>query len=188
MRAQRFLYLLTLAVVSPLCVGCDVFYLGTRNLLEAPADKVEECADKARNRVLAEAAWDDYGKCHPDACASSYFSQGFVDGFADYLNYGGNGQPPPVPPWRYQRYRYKNPDGLEADEEWFAGFRAGAAAAIASGLRRLEVVPGSGATVREVDVRPANVQAPPAAAVVVPVVPPTAPEQLPPPKRDEPQR
>src|SRR5262249_8215357 len=106
------------------------------------------------------------------------YREGFVDGFADYLYYGGcNGGPagsgcatgqcgatnagnanptvnagapgesveypvcPPVPPGRYRRKRYMTPEGCAAVEDWFAGFRHGAATAMASGLRNLVVIP-----------------------------------------------
>ena len=53
---------------------------------------------------------------------------------------------PPVcprcpPPNRYRRKEYMTPEGAAAIEEWYAGFRHGAATAMASGLRNLVVIP-----------------------------------------------
>ena len=48
---------------------------------------------------------------------------------------------PPVPPHRYRRKDYMTPQGYQAIEEWFMGFRHGSSTALASGLRQLVVIP-----------------------------------------------
>ncbi len=61
----------------------------------------------------------------------------------DYLYAGGSGEPPLLPPKKYQSFRYENPQGAQAIRDWFAGFRRGAAAAAASGYRNYVVVPST---------------------------------------------
>jgi hypothetical protein len=61
----------------------------------------------------------------------------------DYLQYGGTGQPPFVPPRRYWGVHYRTPDGYRAVEDWYAGFRSGAASAQATGYRHFVTVPSA---------------------------------------------
>src|SRR5262249_52047092 len=69
------------------------------------------------------------------------YREGFVEGFADYLDFGGTGEPPPVPPPGYRLFGYMTPDGLAAMDEWKRGFRHGSATARASNLRDLVTLP-----------------------------------------------
>src|SRR5262249_39466700 len=69
------------------------------------------------------------------------FQQGFLCGFADYLYAGGTGNPPPLPPRGYWKSEYETPEGRQAVQDWFEGFRTGAARARASGYRELVTVP-----------------------------------------------
>jgi len=66
---------------------------------------------------------------------------GFISGYVDYLDAGGNGEPPAMPPDRYQSFKYKSPQGQKAILDWFAGFRHGAGMARESGMRELIVLP-----------------------------------------------
>jgi hypothetical protein len=124
-------------------VGCnlEIFRYATRNLLEAPVDARDDCMERSHNRHLAEAAWHGVQQAHPDQVYTVYYAQGFLDGFSDYLYAGGTGEPPVVPPWQYRRLAYETPEGAQAVEDWFAGFRHGARAAQESGFRNLVVVP-----------------------------------------------
>ena len=56
---------------------------------------------------------------------------------------GGTGEPPAMPPFRYQLHHYMSVEGRLAVQAWFAGFRHGAALAKASGLREVILVPVS---------------------------------------------
>jgi hypothetical protein len=90
---------------------------------------------------LATCAWERIKWQQPELSAD--FERGFKDGFADYLDFGGIGEPPPLPPRTYWKNRYQSPAGYAAVEDWFAGFRQGAADAEASGWRNYATVPSS---------------------------------------------
>ena len=163
--------------------GCQfVCHIG-RNLVHEPIMACDEKQMKRRNVKLGKQAWNEMVKQYGD-CFSCDYRRGFVDGFADYLTYGGcfgdsagadaggcgsgcdtaaataamasagatkcgtgnsNVVEYPVcrtlPPERYHRKRYATPEGCKAVEDWYAGFRHGAATAMASGLRSVQVIP-----------------------------------------------
>jgi hypothetical protein len=75
-----------------------------------------------------------------DAFSAAY-RKGFLKGYADYLYYGGKGEPPPVPPLCYLLLHDQNPPGHAEAQDWFAGFRHGAAEARNSGRREFIEVP-----------------------------------------------
>jgi hypothetical protein len=95
-------------------------------------------------RAAWRPAWDELCRQNPDQPYSKHYVAGFIEGYVDYLDAGGHGEPPVAAPFCYQLTKYKTPAGIEAAQEWFAGFRYGAAVARASGLRDLILVPLSG--------------------------------------------
>lgn len=99
----------------------------------------EQCLLQTRARSLANKTWDEVN-VDPRA-HSPHYEKGFKKGFADYLVWGGSGEPPPVPPKHY--WGADTPEGRQAAQEWFAGFRHGAALAKKSGARETIVVPAS---------------------------------------------
>jgi hypothetical protein len=100
---------------------------------------LEHCRIRAEARNAAEKAWQeiDGGQTY---CKD--YQLGFKEGFADYLQYGGNGEPPSIPPRQY--WKKDSIAGRQLGMEWSAGFRTGAAAAKRTGLRDLIVVPLTG--------------------------------------------
>lgn len=128
---------------TPIGSGFEIWRYTTRNLFELPLDSRDDCVERTRNRREAQTAWKKVQAEHPEKTYSVYYSQGFQDGFADYLYAGGNGQPPVVPPWYYRRAAHETPEGIASTEDWFAGYRHGARAAKESGLREMIVVPVS---------------------------------------------
>jgi hypothetical protein len=175
MRTSLKLVVLATCLLGP---GCQFACTVARNIVHEPLLACDEKATKHRCRKLGKQAWNEMVRQYGDAFSCDY-REGFVDGFVDYLYYGGcNGGPagsggctgghcgaantanatpaanpvapgenveypvcPPVPPERYRRKRYMTPEGCAAVEDWFAGFRHGAATAMASGLRNLVVIP-----------------------------------------------
>jgi hypothetical protein len=95
-----------------------------------------------RMRKLAESAFAMRG-----VPASEAFHDGFVEGFVDYIEAGGTGEPPYLPPFRYRLTEHRTPEGLAAIRDWYAGFREGSGAAKASGLRELNYIPLPGPAV-----------------------------------------
>jgi hypothetical protein len=96
-----------------------------------------------RNRKLAREAYEQYVAHAPDIVFSDHFADGFIEGHADYLTFGGDGTPPLAPPRRYWKLAHRDVDGQVAVEEWFLGFAAGAEDARASGVRDWQTVASS---------------------------------------------
>lgn len=132
-----------LAVGLGTLTGCGIVKYGSHNLIEAPLDQFNELAECVRNRHMADAAWSEFQKADPEHVYSVHFARGFKDGYADYLYAGGPGEPPVAPPWRYRKVSYETPQGVQAIEDWFAGFRQGAVAAYATGYRQFVVLPAA---------------------------------------------
>src|SRR5207248_2959690 len=127
--------------VPALCLvatGCSPFVNATRTLVIEPlqfCERGDKAAEFLRDRKLANAAWGRVMSCGLGAWYSADYERGFKDGYTDYLFAGGNGQPPPVPPRDYWGVQNKTPEGQQAAEDWFAGYRHGAASAMDSGYR-----------------------------------------------------
>jgi hypothetical protein len=112
-----------------------------RNLGEWPVLGTVECRRSLRDCARAKEAWRATQAACPGQRYSRDYACGFKAGFCDYLDAGGDGQPPAVPPFRYRLAGYDSPAGHQAIEDWYAGFRHGAFVARASGLRELSVTP-----------------------------------------------
>ncbi len=137
-------------MLCALCSGCRFADVLVQTTVVEPlgyARGLEERRERIRFRHLAECALvaekarvraelDDY-ECEPFSVDEQC---GFLDGFADYLDAGGNGNPPPLPPRRYWRTEHENPDGYQAMQDWYRGYAQGAAAAQASGYRELVTI------------------------------------------------
>lgn len=138
--------LMLLAVTVLLIPGC----MGLQNVLQVNVCEPEQyCVSSdrratfERNRELACQAWACVVQADPSVCSAVDYMEGFVDGYADYLNLGGTGAAPPIPPRRYWNVDYRSPGGADAVQQWYAGFEHGAAEAKQSGYRELAVVPSS---------------------------------------------
>jgi hypothetical protein len=95
-----------------------------------------------RYRRWAAEAWVRTQSDGPGPFSPAY-ACGFKEGFVDYLDAGGSGEPPPLPPRKYWSAGYETAAGQAAIRDWFAGFRHGAAVAGQSGARRCTTVPSS---------------------------------------------
>src|SRR5262249_6488511 len=96
-----------------------------------------EWVSKRRNAALAEEAWANFVGALPDGQYSPDFAVGFKAGFEDYLFAGGNGEPPVVPPRGYWKPEFESPQGQEMMQDWFRGYRHGAAVAKDGGYREV---------------------------------------------------
>jgi hypothetical protein len=177
----RYVLLLSLCAAG----GCSSFLeQSVRNLTEAPVRGLDDLAYCSRNQEEAIEAWQVERRKGPDRYSRDY-GEGFVAGYADYLDAGGTGYPPAVPPFRYRLVCCETPEGARAVEEWYAGFRHGAEAARASGGREARLVPLSAPPINALTNRPrTRPAAPPKPPAEVPA--PEVPEQLPPPRQAEP--
>ena len=139
---RRYVALLT-AALGLLPAGCGIVGNASRNIINEPHYSLDAHVLRHRARSQGRQAWAEWGKCQKGTF-SGHYRDGFVDGYADYLLRGGSGDPPPVPPDRYRHHHFANFQGYLAIEEYFAGFRAGAETAIASGRREATLVPAVG--------------------------------------------
>lgn len=133
---------LLLVCLSPFVgAGCGFASIIRKNVVYSPLYAVTEKLDHHRHVQLAHEAWMQMATRYTEFEFSCDYRSGFVDGFADYLDYGGIGEPPPIPPPGYRLSGYETPTGLALMEEWNAGFRHGASTAKFSGLRTLVTIP-----------------------------------------------
>jgi hypothetical protein len=113
--------------------GCTLADTAVHNTFLGPCDFWNDHYEDGRNLTLARLAWQRVCCELPDAAPD--YRDGFLEGYADYLKYGGNGEPPAVVPARYRREQLRTGTGWCAASSWIAGFRHGAKAACESGQR-----------------------------------------------------
>jgi hypothetical protein len=126
--------------------GCGPLASATRNLVIDPihyCQTVDDILEHHRDYKLAADSWETIAKVDPGHTYSPDYVKGFKDGFADYLYAGGSGEPPPLPPRYYWKARYETAEGHQAIQDWFAGYRLGAAVAQESGYREWVTIPSS---------------------------------------------
>jgi hypothetical protein len=129
--------------VGLLAPGCDLATNGTHNVLVEMHQRAEDSADHKQAAALAEQAWAQVQSHEPGHAYSEDYAAGFEAGFTDFVYAGGSGEPPAVPPRRYWKSRYESPEGRQAAEDWFAGFRHGAGVAREGGYRKWLTLPSS---------------------------------------------
>jgi len=132
--------------------GCTVIRNEFRTLIAEPikfGDNVDIVRTTKRNKKLAKEAFEHFEAHHAETPPSPDYRHGFIEGFADYLTFGGSGAPPVVPPRRYWNLPDRDPTGHTAVQDWFAGFAAGASEAKISGLREQFTVASSYVPVEE---------------------------------------
>jgi hypothetical protein len=143
MNPQRLLGITGLWLLVATCSGCGVIMDTTHRLVvdqvayNEPADNL---LTSARDRILAGSAWREYRRSNPEVDVSAHFECGFRKGFVDHLDAGAV-EPPVVPPRKYWKVIYETPEGHEAINDWFTGYRFGVAAAKQSGFRQLVTIP-----------------------------------------------
>src|ERR1043165_3525817 len=141
-------FALSLLGLSMLGSGCALIEDGHHNLAVSVSRCLEMRRECQRNRRWAEAAWSEICAAEEATAHSSDYAAGFKDGYAEYLLRGGEGEPPLVAPCKYHDLRYQTPQGYQAIQDWFSGYRHGAAVARQSGVRRWITGPSALATDR----------------------------------------
>ncbi len=95
---------------------------------------VEQPVSCYRERIWAQRAFNlRYPNC--DSPFPSDFRAGFIEGYCN-ASRGGDVQAPPLPPEAYWSSRYTTEQGSKKVESWFAGYPAGAKAALSDGNGR----------------------------------------------------
>lgn len=141
MPTRQLSWIVLFCAVAP---GCSIAKETTHNLFVRPVSYCfykDNHATDVRARELARQAWQEMDNGGGPGGFSNDYAKGFEDGFAEFLDFGGSGTPPPVPPRSYWKIEYQTPQGHQAIEDWYAGYAQGSGAAQESGLRRLFVVP-----------------------------------------------
>jgi len=144
--------------------GCQLASNGVHNLAYEAKLAAGDAAEHCRYEKLAATYWAKVENCSSGRNYSHDYARGFKDGFVDFVEYGGTGQPPDVPPKHYWGAHYRTPEGYRAIEDWYAGFRHGATAAHESGQRQWATVPAANATEHSATERPAPAPEHPAPA------------------------
>ncbi|NUQ62830.1 MAG: hypothetical protein HUU20_10095 [Pirellulales bacterium] len=132
-----------------ICSGCGTIGKCTpgkllRTVFLEPAvycEPKDDARSRAAYRRASEEAWNQVRQASAGTAFSHDFESGFKDGYSEYLYAGGSTVPPPVPPRRYWNEKWQNPEGHQAIEDWYAGYREGTAAAISHGRRPCAMVP-----------------------------------------------
>lgn len=140
MLRQFFAAMAVLAICLP---GCSFVYYGARNIMVVPARAVDEQLTRVSLKKEARKAWQNIENEHGKKAFCDDYRKGFLAGYQSYVDAGGNGLAPPVPPIHYQKLRYENPAGTEAAHQWFAGYEHGSMAARTTGRRDYRIVPSS---------------------------------------------
>ncbi len=153
MRARRYSFQLgAFLVILSLQTGCGLGKQVTENIVIHPLQwnrYSDSLARHCRDKSLAEEAWEEV--CSRDGDVySRHYRRGFFEGFNDFLDAGGTGDPPVLPPRNYWGVYFQNPEGHQAIEDWFEGFRHGASIARASGVRNYVTMPLSSYPPREI--------------------------------------
>ena len=134
---MRWRLLLLVGGLAPLA-GCHLTERAVHNAVNEPAMYLDE---KHVTHQLRHEGKKVVKELRSQQAMSEDFEDGFVDGYADALERGGVPLPPAVPPTKYRRGRFLNPNGHARVYDYFAGFQQGAQCAAASGKRQFLTVP-----------------------------------------------
>ncbi len=127
------------ACLVPVLAGCGLLPRAARFVVpeDTGPSQTRRGIERDQRRDARE-AWQTIAARYPGQALSDEFRDGFLDGYADYLERGEGAQPPAVSP---AKYRYAL-DGSSAAADYYAGFRYGVEVAVASGRRVGPTEPG----------------------------------------------
>jgi hypothetical protein len=139
MRWKRILWT---ACLAPLAGGCLTAYHPHADHAAQHAVNRSEREISREIQQQARSAWQIVRCEFPRKMFSAEFHDGFIAGYSDYLDRGGDGQPPAVPPLRYtQNKKYYTPEGHALMRDFLLGFQYGTEIAVAAGQRQFLTVP-----------------------------------------------
>lgn len=116
--------------------------LVSRNSVQQPLRVFDNNSFIHRTKRKAEEAWQVVvSQCGDRKVYSPAYGRGFRDGFIDYVDAGGNGEPPYLPPFAYRDDRHHDAASQVAIQDWYSGYRHGASVAMTSGLREENLIP-----------------------------------------------
>lgn len=139
---MRGMTLALAAAWGPAVTGCSILETAARNAVHEPQLVATQWALESDLRRQAREAWRQVRVEYPRRAFTAEFRDGFLDGFVDYLDRGGNGSLPAVPPAKYVRQKkYFTEEGQCLLKDYFLGFQYGQEVAIATGRRQYLTVP-----------------------------------------------
>jgi len=163
--------------LAPVLGGCHTAFPAGALVADAPAARTEAAIERQIHQHARE-AWRAVRAEYPRKAFSPEFRDGFLDGYSDYLDRGGDAGPPAVPPPRYtDNPKYFTPEGHVLIRDYFLGFKYGADVAAATGQRQFLTVPVLIPDMPDVPATPpvaVTIPAPPAILTEPPAVAPPA--------------
>jgi hypothetical protein len=137
---MRWTSVVWVSCLLPVLAGCSSARHAVQYVTQSvTSDNSLLHADRAAGDGLrrdAQSAWHTVVARHPQRVFSDDYRDGFVDGYAGFLDRGEASQPPAVPPVPYERYKkYFGPDGHSLVRDYYLGFQYGAEVAGATGRR-----------------------------------------------------
>lgn len=139
---MRWKSVLLVGALGPASVGCNLARLASHNIVNEPLVNHTQHVIHRDLRHEANATWREVRTQYPRRAFTAEFRDGFTDGYVDYLDRGGNGSIPAVPPNKYVRHaRYFTEEGQCRVKDYFLGFKYGQEIAIATGKRQFLTVP-----------------------------------------------
>lgn len=139
---MRWKWVVRAACLAPMFGGCvGVYHPRDDWAAERGANQFEREIRRTIERRARE-AWQEVVRQYSRRQFTPEFRDGFLDGYTDYLDRGGDGQPPAAPPPRYtQNKHYYTPEGHVRLRDYLLGFKYGTDVAVASGQRQFLTVP-----------------------------------------------
>lgn len=137
MRLRSFLLVSSLAPLA----GCHLATNIARNAYNEPAEIHDEYSVEHQLRKEAKAAFAEVKRQYPRRSFCDDFEDGFIDGYSDFLDRGGKAEMPAMPPLKYRRAKYLNPEGHAKIKDYFLGFKYGMEVAVATGCRPFYTFP-----------------------------------------------
>jgi hypothetical protein len=159
--------------------GCSWFPYLVGNLVGTPVEVTETCCFDLKLHSLANRAWKEACAARPYIPSPAY-ADGFHDGFVDFVKRNGPGEPT-VPPFCYRYPVLRTPDQQLKIDDWFAGYRDGAAVAREQGWRDGVIVPIGRPSLVSLESFKQEIVPTPSADPPLPLVPH---EELPAPRRE----
>jgi len=122
--------------LMPLLAGCSIASQITHNLAFEKRLYISDCRLEARIKKDAEDMLREVCHRHANKVFSKEFREGFLDGYRDFLTYGGPIRPPAQAPPHYRTAQYLSPEGHCKVREYFLGFQYGSECAQTTNRRQ----------------------------------------------------
>src|SRR3974377_2063226 len=90
--------------------GCNWLPYAVNNVFSTPVEKIGECVFRCRLKKIARTTLQKIQQKEPMKCSPAC-AKGFEDGFVDFVDRNGSGDPPAIPPQGYRRDVLRSPDG-----------------------------------------------------------------------------